>query len=54
MSEKKAIAEGDIVTVELDDAAVSNTYFVLRKLTDECVLSHPLAPECLIIKSDLE
>ena len=55
MPEKKPILEGDLVTIDTDEHYVgSNTYQVLKKLPSECVLSHPLAPECLIIKADLE
>lgn len=53
MTGKKQIAEGDLVTVDLsENHSVSNTYLVLKKLPDECVLSHPLAPECLMLRTD--
>lgn len=53
MTDKKPIKEGDLVTVTLNEyQVVSNTYVVVKKLEGECVLSHPLAPECLILKSD--
>lgn len=53
MSDKKAIAQGDLVTIKLNDYHfVSNTYMVHRKLEKEALLSHPLAPDCFIIKAD--
>jgi hypothetical protein len=53
--DKKPILEGDLVTVELNQfQAVSNTYRVLKKLQDICILSHPLAADCLIMKLDHE
>lgn len=53
MSEKKPIKEGDLVTISLNEyQIVSNTYVVVVKLEDRCVLSHPLAPDCLLIKKD--
>lgn len=53
MSDKKEIKEGDLVTIALSEyQSVSNTYVVAKKLEGECVLSHPLAPECYIIKKD--
>lgn len=55
MAENKVIKAGDLVTLSLGEySSVSNTYIVDRKLENECILSHPLAPECLIIRSDLE
>lgn len=52
---KKPIKEGDLVTISLGEyQTVSNTYRVAKKLDVECVLQHPLAPECYIIKKDEE
>lgn len=45
--------ENDIVTLEMGSQnPPSNTFRVVRKLENESVLSHPLAPECLIIRKD--
>lgn len=53
MSQEKIIKVGDLVTLTLGEYnTVSNTYRVERKLETECILSHPLAPECFIIKKD--
>ena len=49
------IKEKDLVTVLLEaNTVASNTYVVARKLEDECVLSHPLYPNCFIIRKDSE
>jgi hypothetical protein len=51
----RPIKEGDLVTVSLNEHSdVSNTYLVFKKLDGQSILSHPLAPECLIIKDDFE
>lgn len=51
----KPIQEGDLVTVNLGEyQSVSNTYLVAKKLEHQSILSHPLAPECLILKDDSE
>lgn len=55
MTDKKPILEGDLVTINLSEyQAVSNTYQVKKKLEGQSILSHPLAPDCLIIKDDTE
>ena len=55
MTEKKSIKEGDLVTVSLNEyQIVSNTYRVLKKLEQQSILQHPLAPECLLLKNDEE
>jgi len=49
------IKQGDLVTVQLNEnSTASNVYSVARKLAGECVLNHPLFPECLIIRKDEE
>lgn len=49
----KPIRAGDLVTVSLNEfQVVSNTYQVARKLEGESILSHPLAPECYILRQD--
>lgn len=49
------IKQGDLVTVQLsENSTASNVYSVHRKLDGECVLSHPLYPQCLIIRPDTE
>lgn len=55
MTDKKPISVGDLVTVELDAYNVaSNTYHVVAKFEGSSVLSHPLAPDCFIVKLDSE
>lgn len=55
MTDKKSIKEGDLVTISLNEyRRVSNTYHVLKKLDQECILRHPLAPDCLLLKPDSE
>lgn len=45
------IKTGDLVTIQLDQYnTASNVYMVVRNLGDECVLNHPLYPDCLIMK----
>ena len=39
---------GKIVTVDLNNSNVSNTYIIHKVLEDTCLLTHPLFPECLI------
>lgn len=49
----KLIQVGDLVTISVNEFQVtSNTYRVARKLENESVLSHPLAPDCYIIRQD--
>lgn len=49
------IKQGDLVTVQLDENnQSSNVYVVARKLDGECILNHPLYPNCLILKKDSE
>ena len=49
------IKENEIVTITAGQYQImSNTYIVARKLIDECVLIHPIAPDCCIIKKDSE
>ena len=49
------IKEGAIVTVPMGlYQNMSNTYIVARKLPTECVLVHPIALDCCIIKADEE
>jgi hypothetical protein len=51
----KPIQVGDLVTINLTEyQLVSNVYQVAKKLEGECVLSHPLAPDCYIIRRDDE
>jgi len=52
---KKSIQENDLVTVENPRySTISNTYRVVKKFDEECVLAHPLAPELMFFKSDEE
>lgn len=51
----KSVQEGDLVTLTLDEfSGVSNTYLVAKKLPDQSLLQHPLAPECYLLKDDSE
>jgi hypothetical protein len=51
----KPIQAGDLVTVSLGEyQVISNTYRVARKLDGESVLSHPLAPDCFILRKDTD
>ncbi len=51
----KPILEGDLVTINLTEyQLVSNVYRVAKKIDGECVLSHPLAPECYLIRLDTD
>jgi hypothetical protein len=51
----KPIQVGDLVTISLTEyQVVSNVYQVSKKIDDESVLSHPLAPDCFIIRRDDE
>ena len=51
----KDIKADDIVTVAVGPyQMMSNTYIVARKLINESVLVHPIAPECFILKDDSE
>jgi hypothetical protein len=53
MEAKKLVKAGDLVTLSLGTHSQhSNTYKVERKVKGEVVLSHPLAPECLILRKD--
>lgn len=50
-----SIKQGDLVTVNLQsNYSSSNVYMVHRKLETECLLSHPLAPNCFLLKADTE
>lgn len=50
-----AIKLGDLVTVELSATnSASNVYVVARKLEGECLLQHPLAPQCYLLKPDAD
>lgn len=52
-TDKPLIKEGDLVTITLDEHnMVSNTYVVAKKLEAASVLSHPLAPDCYLLKQD--
>lgn len=49
----KLIQVGDLVTINLSEyQLVSNVYQVAKKLDGESVLSHPLAPDCFIVRRD--
>jgi len=49
------IKQGDLVTIQLDkNNTSSNVFKVARKLDDECLLNHPLFPDCYIIKKDTD
>jgi hypothetical protein len=49
------LKQGDLATVNLGERSTSsNTYRVERKLDGECLLSHPLSPDCVILKPDHE
>jgi hypothetical protein len=49
------LKENDVVTLDLGkNSKLSNAYHIHRKLDGESILSHPLAPQCLIIKKDSE
>lgn len=51
--EKREIKENDLVTIQTTKYnTASNTYRVYRKFEGSCILTHPLAPECYIIRKD--
>lgn len=57
---EKTINVGELVTVDLGEfLSASNTYLVVSKFEsvkgiEYCVLSHPLAPKCHIVKDSTE
>jgi hypothetical protein len=49
--QKKQVKENDLVTVTTNKYSnASNTYRVFKRIGNECILSHPLSPECFIVK----
>ena len=60
MTERPTISVGQLVTVDLGEfCSASNTYLVVSKFKsvegkEYCVLSHPLAPKCHIVKESDE
>jgi len=55
METKNPLKTGDLVTLTFNShISSSNTYKIERKVKGESILSHPLAPECLILRKDEE
>ena len=48
------IKENDIVTVYVEGNQATNTYTVLKKIKDSCLLTHPLNFDMCILKKDDE